>query len=1060
MAFLTLAISGAVAAGTISAFAGAVLTTLAGIGTSLGISALSSKYLGRKKKRSYSAVSGEIHVGGGVPVFVGFGATATKGYRPYYAKFGAGDKYNVDVYVLSSFWCEGLESYVWINSEKKNLLPLANIGGEHEHYDIEGYEGLFSIRFYDGRPGQIADAKLVADTASLGNKWEAGSTGTNQCYVVVERLYDEKFNGRDPDILWLTGSIRCYDLRKDSTFPGGSGNHRIDDPSTWEGTKNPAIQRLNYQLGFRGPISGVALIGQGKDLSHLDTASYIASANVSDTQRIVDGESIDTYQCNIIVHADDDHTEVLKEFDDAMAGYTLNRSGLAGVLAGAPQIPVITITEEDIRTDAPIPISYRRSAFDQVNHLSGQFISPDSMFQPEDLDLITSASDVANDGRLRSKTNDVLQITDPRIGQYVLTIRYRQSRHGGRTTIPVSTRMFLSVESGNAVNYIGKEWLVHDKDEGNLTLAETSSTIFAEGGITPGPIIIPPSVPINPSLLTTVQNFNAQAGYLGSADLSKRPVLEFTWDKPEDPSITSVIIEYQREGGSTVSKAVSSTPETGELTLTANVMSGSIYKCRATIQTLPDRRKTWTAYINTTLPTRDATVHLRQMQADVTQMLVNVRRDADDARDLFNMDMPTVSSIDMARSFIARREVKREGKGTLARLIEQEDVQANDQEAVASQLISLETVTGNNTSGLAQEITARTTQFDANTLAIQTAQSQANGNTAGIAAEAVTRADADATNTLAIQTAQSQANGNTAGIAAEAVTRADADATNTLAIQTAQSQANGNTAGIAAEEITRTTQFDAIASSAATAQATANEGTATGHSKLEVSAGPAGWDAQIQWYLRAANDVGENYVEAALWMRAMLNANGGDSQIGLKAGQIVLVNSLGVILLLAGDDGIIIPGRIPEITVGMIKALTITADRFVLNGATGEGTASVLTGSYVRSITGTDWEDLDSMSVTMDVADYAKVMLIAKVNSIDEYSQNYSIELRITDNGTAVTTETALHAGKGEIHLTVFTQPIEIGASHTYKIQWKKTVWSADTTQVLHRSLKAMQFKM
>lgn len=650
--------------------------------------------MGREKKRNYSAISGKVTLGGGVDLQGAFGITAIGGHREYYAKFGSGNKYNVDVFTLANGWCDGLEPYVWINGEKRALISKAVISGAAAHYDIAGFEGLFSIRFFDGRPGQAADTKLVLNTANLGNKWKTSARGTNVCYVVVERLYDAKFNGRRPEFVWVLRGLRCYDLRKDSTFPGGLGSHRLNDPATWEFSQNNAIQRLNYQIGFKGVLSGVTLIGMGKQLSQLDTNSYIAAANVCDTLRNVGGNNVVTYHCNLIAHSGDDHSQILKEFDDSMAGYGLNRSGLAGVLAGAPQIPVREITADDIRLDAPKSAQYRRSAFNQVNFLSGQFISPESGFQPESYDPITSASDVAVDGRTRSKTNDFLQVLDARIAQYLATIRYRQNRLGASVVLPVSMRLWFISEIGEWVTYEGKTWLTTDKKDGNLTLAETEAEIYAEGGITPGPVITPPTAPINPSLLTSVQNFGAASGIVEGPDGDQRPALIFVWDAPDDPSIVNIEIEYQREGSTGIYTVNTSDVESGSLTTTANVISGATYKCRAIFYTQPDRIRAYTPYVTTAVKTVNATVFLKQIQEEVIEVLAGFQANLDDINAVATIDGHQTSTLDMGSAFLERKAIQKTASGSLARIVKEEQVRATEDSALAIAVTAVQASVG------------------------------------------------------------------------------------------------------------------------------------------------------------------------------------------------------------------------------------------------------------------------------------------------------------------------------------------------------------------------------
>lgn len=705
------AIAGALFAG--SALAASIIGGALAFGANLAIS-----YLTRPKKRAYAAFQDEIQIGGRIPVSAVYGKAATKGHHVYYGRYGEGNKYNADVFVLSNGWCDGLEPEVYFYGEKHALKliggntaniqanwsnkfaglfaahgqvgfanyaeflaywqdwptfenqldnvgyvlnglfrlirpafeaesPEAAFGQATEVWSVDGFNGKIILRFFDGRPGQEADAALVADTADLDNPWRATSRLTGMAYVVVEREWDEELFQRGvPELEFVLRGVREYDPREDDTVAGGDGPQRLDDPATWIWTENPAIHRLNYQLGLRGQISGRTLVGEGKSLGQLDLGTYTTAMNVCDTLR----EGKATYACSLIVSADDDHTEVLKEFDDAMAGYALNRRGLSGVIAGAPQIPVATIGADDIDSGRPKSMKRRKSAFDLYNHISGQFTSPEAYWRPESLTPITSNLDVAADGRPRQTSNDFLQVTDPDIAQYLLQIRYRQNRKGGSATVPVSRRLGFRVLEGEWISYAGSTWLITnwacDEDlKVTLTLAETGADVYASEGIVPGPIVIPSQPPINPSILTTVQNFNVEVGLIDGGEGHQVPALRFTWDPPEDPTITTVRFEYfigTDPTGETIYRDQTEDAEAGEYITSKDVQPYSIYTARATIRTVPDRFKTWTPWVTTATATGAFEVYppglieeLQNFVDDATEWIgPSVRDLIDDARRL------------------------------------------------------------------------------------------------------------------------------------------------------------------------------------------------------------------------------------------------------------------------------------------------------------------------------------------------------------------------------------------------------------------------------------------
>lgn len=700
------AIAGALFAG--STLAATLIGGALAFGTSLAFS-----YLKRPKKRTYTAVQGETQYGGDIDVQALFGHGKTKGQRTYYAKWGQGNKYNAEVFVLANGWNDGLFDYCFVYGERRALIQVANVGGEAAHYRVDGFSDKISIRFYDGRPGQPVDAKLVADTAALGNTWKSTSINAGQCYVIVERLYDSAlFEKGKPDFEFVMRGLREYDPRKDSTVAGGSGPQRINNPATWVFTRNPAVHRLNYQLGLRALNSGRTLIGEGKSLGQLDLATYFVAMNVCDT--IKAGKP--TYECGLLVTGADDHTEILKEFEDAMAGYGLNRRGLSGVIAGAPQIPVLEITKDDLDTGRSSEYQFKKSAFERYNHISGQFLSIVDLWNPQSLKPVYSNADVAADGRNRQTSNDFLQVTDPDIAQYLLTIRYRQNRMGGTATLPVSLRVGLKVQEGEWIVWNGRTWMISEwlcDESFNITLrlSETSADIYDDGGIDPGPVVIPPTPPINPSVLTTVQNFAVETGMIEGAEGFQTPVLRFSWDPPEDPTIIEVIFEYRISGQTTIytdvytCKVPEVVNEFGrvEYQTSKDVISGVFYNAHATIRTVPDRFKTYTPWVTSANVTGNQTVYAELDLSGLDGILGwlrNSTRTAQDAIDGLMSGMMELSVVAYKDTRNLARELSVELGAARAEYREDIQLAVNETMAVAGKVETLTAALGGNTASI------------------------------------------------------------------------------------------------------------------------------------------------------------------------------------------------------------------------------------------------------------------------------------------------------------------------------------------------------------------------
>ncbi|MDX0060399.1 phage tail protein [Sinorhizobium meliloti] len=735
----------------------ALATSLIGGALAFGAKFAIGKIQAAKQvKQKHTAVQGEIQFGGDVPVGTLYGVGKTKGQRAFYAKWDKGNKRNAEVFILANGWCDGLEPYVYMYGEKYNLVAQATIGNEVARYGVQGFidgdgNSSISIRFYDGRPGQGVDQRLVDVTANLGNKWKATSKLSGMCYVVVERYYHLEFfrdagKGK-PDIDFVLRGLREYDPRKDSTVAGGSGTQRLYDEATWVHTKNPAVHRLNYQLGLRALVSGRTLIGEGKSLGQIDLATYFVAMNVCDTLR-ANGKK--TYECSLFVSGDDDHTEVLKQFDDAMAGYGLNRRGLSGVIPGAPQIPVKDLTAADIPIDRAKDVQFRPSAFERFNHLSGQFTSIESMWNPESLKPVYVNADIAADGRNRQTSIDFLQVTDPDIAQYLLNIRYRQNRMGGKATVPVSRRFGLAVQEGEWITWRGKSWLISEwrADERlriTLVLSETSAAIYDDDGIEPGPIVVPPTPPINPSLLSTVQNFNVAVGMINGAQGYDTPALVFTWTPPDDPTVTAVRFVYRIEGTMELFEDQCTSPEDGSFRTTKNVVSGKVYNARATITTVPDRLRTFTPWMTTAQPTGLQTLltGLKELQDDALNRFKELQQEMDEFFRPRLVELLDAFSLEGAVGQIGRQQIVATIGDALAQITEERRVRVSENEAMAQLLTYLQASLGTTNARLITEETVRATTDSALASSITTLDAEVDGNLARLIAEETARADGD-----------------------------------------------------------------------------------------------------------------------------------------------------------------------------------------------------------------------------------------------------------------------------------------------------------------------------
>lgn len=927
------AIAGALFAG--STLAATLIGGALAFGTKLALS-----YLNRQKKRSYSAVQGETQYGGDVPASTIYGVGKTQGHRLFYAKYGKGNKFNAEVFRLAHGWCDGLEPYIYFYGEKHALIPQATTGNETAAYLVDGFASRINIRFYDGRPGQGVDTILVDKTASLSQKWKNTSVCAGLCYVVVERSWsDDFFSKGKPTFDFVLRGLREYDPRKDSTVAGGSGPQRRSDPSTYVFTKNPGVHRFNYQLGLRGLISNRVIIGEGKSIGQLDLPTYVAAMNVCDL--VKSGHA--TYECGIIVSSDDDHTEILKEFDDAMAGYALNRRGLSGVIPGAPQIPVLEITKDGLDAGRSHTVQKRKSAFDLYNYLSGQFTSIESQWQPESLKPIYVNADVAADGRARQTSNDFLQVTNPDIAQYLLNIRYRQNRKGGSATLPVSRRVALAVQEGEWVTFDGKEWLVTnwqcDEDfRFTLTLAETSADIYSETGIVPGPVIVP-VLPGVSEYQSELENYQLSQAVIQSETGSRRPALRAIWNAITDPTIVSVQFEHRPKDQSASVQVETVEADQNAITLTKGMVSETEWEVRYRLRARPRRSIPWTPW----MPIKTPAAKLGPFDILIEAQSIP----------------PEFAAIDKA-NWVAMQGALDELVRLNSLVAGQDAGNFRDKQTLRQELRSS---TGDLDAKFTDLWTVATNATDALSSRVQQAETSLGSKASTVALSALESRTSNVEGSL---TSQGLA---ITGLQTSLDTKANASAVNSLT--TRVSNVEGQVSS----------QADAITA----VEAKANQATASALMRLQAVSGPSGWS---RFSFQVRTGTGDGYADAGFYLEARAS---GSNRAVLKADQITFIdNNDNIQALFSGGGAYFNTAYIRNLTATSLTIGGVTYDRLASKAVTQKDR---LTG-YNSS--GSNGSYQTAATITINNPDAAPVYMdwSLQINGQGPTNSNQSGELR------------------------------------------------------------------
>jgi len=256
-------------------------------------------------------------------------------------------------------------------------------------YDTDTSTALVRIRPYLGTAAQNVGADLAAE-------YPGEITSTDRfagiALAVVDVLYDpDVFPQGRPNVTAVMRGAKCYDPRLDSTVPGGSGAHRIDNAATWAWTDNAAVCTLRYALW----PNGMALTGPDLRLS-----DWVAAGNSSDISTDFalrmpdDGLSTVTlprYRCHHVISSDAEPAMVLDDLMEAMAGRQGWAGGVWRVRAGALASTAATMTGDWIAqpldesgrpgTEPPVRIEVGQPPEVACNRVVGKCIDASQRYQ-------------------------------------------------------------------------------------------------------------------------------------------------------------------------------------------------------------------------------------------------------------------------------------------------------------------------------------------------------------------------------------------------------------------------------------------------------------------------------------------------------------------------------------------------------------------------------------------------------------------------------------------------------------------------------------------------------
>lgn len=350
-----------------------LLKTAVGIGLNL----LAQSLAGKPKDPTFS-INTTIQGGGDVPRAILLGKTATAGSLVWVNTWGNdGDSKNAyltQVIALSDLPVNALTGF-YVNNEKVTLQGSQGSWGRAiPQYRKDGRDCLW-IKFYDGTQ-TTADSFLTNTCSNNRRSWGSNRVGRGMAYVIVTALVSKNLFSGIPSFKFEVDGAKLYDITKDSSA-GGNGSHRWSDPATWggDGDHLPAVQAYNILRGME--YGNKWLYGlQGVTASRLPAASWIRQIDKCRAQVQGANGFEPAYRSGGEVPVDAPIATALEAVLTACQGRISEVGGTYEIHIGAPDLPVISFTDEDILSTEEQTFTPFFGLADTINGISASYPSP------------------------------------------------------------------------------------------------------------------------------------------------------------------------------------------------------------------------------------------------------------------------------------------------------------------------------------------------------------------------------------------------------------------------------------------------------------------------------------------------------------------------------------------------------------------------------------------------------------------------------------------------------------------------------------------------------------
>lgn len=368
-----------------AAVAGSVATYA---GLAAGVASLGAQALAKKPPAQGSVtqitiaansetpcIIGETYFGGVLRHDVGYGGKVGKVQNPYRGM----------VIVYSIGLVQALVT------QYADFLPVSFSSGAATGY----YSGFM---YADSQLGASPESSALTPQWGSMPGWGSSYKLSGKAAILWGLKFDKDgkiYTSGVPQLGAVWQGVMAYDPTLDSTRPGGSGSHRIDDESTWEYSENPRDHALSYIYGRY--VDGKKVFGIGLAEDAIDIAAFTAWGNVCEANG---------WKVGGVIFEPGDRWANLKRIMAAGSAEPIFAGGVLSVKYDAPRVSLVTITPDDY-SDGAYRTKGMQTWRDRINTIVPKYRSADHKWEYVESDAVTDAGYLAEDGEEKIDTYQI-----------------------------------------------------------------------------------------------------------------------------------------------------------------------------------------------------------------------------------------------------------------------------------------------------------------------------------------------------------------------------------------------------------------------------------------------------------------------------------------------------------------------------------------------------------------------------------------------------------------------------------------------------------------------------